>query len=68
MRVAAATGSRILNALETKARRHGARKIVLNARDNALEFYRKRGVTTLLATLKTLFGVIRHVRMAKSLS
>jgi GNAT superfamily N-acetyltransferase len=59
-------GSRILNALETKARRHGARKIVLNARDNGVEFYRKRGYD--LIGDETLFGVIRHVRMAKSLS
>jgi predicted GNAT family N-acyltransferase len=60
-------GSRILNALETKARRHGARKIVLNARDNAVEFYRKRGYD-IIGNAETLFGVIRHVRMAKSLS
>ena len=60
-------GSRILNALETKARRHGARKIVLNARDNAVEFYRKRGYD-IIGDAETLFGVIRHVRMAKLLS
>src|SRR5438874_13697821 len=36
-------GTRILDALETEARGRGARKIVFNARDNAAEFYRKRG-------------------------
>jgi GNAT superfamily N-acetyltransferase len=59
-------GSRILNALETKARRHGARKILLNARDNAVEFYRKRGYD-IIGGAETLFGVIRHVRMEKLL-
>jgi predicted GNAT family N-acyltransferase len=59
--------SRILNALETKDRRHGARKIVLNARDNAVEFYRKRGYD-IIGDAETVFGVIRHVRMAKLLS
>ena len=41
-------------------------KIVLNARDNAVEFYRKRGYG-IIGDAETLFGVIRHVRMAKSL-
>jgi GNAT superfamily N-acetyltransferase len=36
-------GGRILEALEAEARGRGACKIVLNARDNAVEFYRKRG-------------------------
>ena len=60
-------GIRILNALETIARRDGARKIVLNARDNAVEFYRERGYE-IIGDAETLFGVIRHVRMARSLS
>jgi predicted GNAT family N-acyltransferase len=60
-------GSRILNALEAQARATGARKIVLNARDNAVEFYRKRGYD-LIGDAETLFGAIRHVRMTKLLS
>ena len=36
-------GTRILDALETDARGRGAHKIVLNARDNAAELYRKQG-------------------------
>jgi hypothetical protein len=40
---------------------------VLNARDNVVEFYRKRGYDV-LGDAETLFGVIRHVRMAKLLS
>ena len=38
-----AYGTRILDALETESRGRGAHKIVLNARDNAAEFYRKQG-------------------------
>ena len=60
-------GSRILDALEAEARATGARKIVLNARDNAVEFYRKRGYD-LIGDAETLFAVIRHVRMATLLS
>jgi N-acetylglutamate synthase-like GNAT family acetyltransferase len=36
-------GGRILEALEAEARGRSAPEIVLNARDNAVEFYRKRG-------------------------
>ena len=57
---------RILEALEAEARGRGAPKIVLNARDNAVEFYRKRGYG-IIGDAETLFGVIRHVRMAKLL-
>ena len=56
----------LLEALEAETRGRGARKIVLNARDNAAEFYRKRGYA-IIGDAETLFGVIRHVRMTKSL-
>ena len=59
-------GGRILEALEAEARGHGAPNIVLNARDNAVEFYRKRGYG-IIGDGETLFGVIRHVRIAKLL-
>jgi N-acetylglutamate synthase-like GNAT family acetyltransferase len=59
--------SRILDALEAEARGRGAPKIVLNARDNVVEFYRKRGYG-IIGDAETLFGVICHVQMAKSLS
>ena len=59
-------GTRILDALETEARGRGARKIVLNARDNAAEFDRKHGYE-IIGDAGTLFGVIRHARMAKVL-
>jgi N-acetylglutamate synthase-like GNAT family acetyltransferase len=60
-------GGRILDALEAEARGRGARKIVLNARDNIVEFYQKRGYDV-IGDAETLFGVIRHVRMVKLLS
>jgi predicted GNAT family N-acyltransferase len=60
-------GGRILEALEAEARGRGAPKIVLNARDNAVEFYRKCGYDV-IGDAETLFGVISHVRMEKSLS
>jgi len=61
-----AYGGRILEALKAEARGRGVRKIVLNARDNAVEFYRKRGYG-IIGDAQTLFGVIHHVRMAKLL-
>ena len=59
-------GSRILEALEAEARGRGVRKIVLNARDYAVEFYRKRGYDV-IGDAETPFGVIRHLWMEKLL-
>jgi predicted GNAT family N-acyltransferase len=64
--VVAATGVSILEGLEAEATRRGAQKVVLNARDNATEFYAKHDYAV-VGEAETLFGVIRHVRMAKSL-
>ncbi len=60
-------GSQVLTALETEARRLGAGKIVLNARENAVEFYAHRGYGV-IGEAETLFGAIPHTRMAKSLT
>ena len=60
-------GGRILKGLETQAERRGVQKAVLNARDNATEFYAKHGYAV-VGEAETVFGTIRHVRMAKSLS
>ncbi len=60
-------GSRILEGLEAEATRRGAQKLVLNARDNVTEFYAKHDYVV-VGEAETLFGAIRHVRMAKSLS
>ena len=59
-------GGRILEALEAEARGRGAPGNGLNARDNAVEFFRERGYG-IIGDAETLFGVIRHVRMAKLL-
>src|SRR5438270_1270052 len=59
-------GSAILAALEAEARQSKASHILLNARDNAIEFYRKHGYG-IVGEAETLFGSARHVRMAKKL-
>src|SRR6267378_3342451 len=59
-------GSAILAGLEAEAKRFGALRIVLNARDNAIKFYEKHGYAT-TGGADTLFESVRHVRMAKTL-
>ena len=59
-------GSRILEGLGAEATRRGTQKLVLNARDNATELYAELGYVV-VGEAETLFGAIRHVRMAKSL-
>ena len=60
-------GSRILEGLEAEATRRGTQKLVLNARDNATEFYAELGYVV-VGEAETLFGAIRHVRTSKLLS
>jgi ribosomal protein S18 acetylase RimI-like enzyme len=57
-------GSRLLDALEYRARELGATRIVLDAREAALGFYNKHGYTA-LGSGHTLFDRIAHVRMVK---
>jgi GNAT superfamily N-acetyltransferase len=59
-------GSSILHALEDRARHAGARRIVLNAREMAVSFYRKHGYT-LVGKSGTLFGSIDHWSMSKDI-
>ena len=59
-------GSAILAGLEAEARRLNVSQVVLNARDNAIVFYRKHGYAT-TGEADTLFESVRHVRMAKIL-
>ena len=59
-------GDRILQALEAEAPRGKARKIVLNARENVIQFYVRHGYAV-TGQADTLFGVIRHWRMEKLL-
>ena len=59
-------GRAILEALEKRARERGAKTIVLNARENAIGFYRKRGYE-LINQSSTLFESLLHWRMQKPL-
>ncbi|MBS7650438.1 MAG: GNAT family N-acetyltransferase [Candidatus Bathyarchaeia archaeon] len=59
-------GSKILKKLEDIARGRGARMIVLNAREEAVKFYRKHGYEV-VGDAGTLFDSIRHWRMSKTL-
>jgi N-acetylglutamate synthase-like GNAT family acetyltransferase len=59
-------GSTILQWLEETAKERGAKTIVLNARENAVPFYQKRGYI-LAGPADKLFGSIAHLRMSKRL-
>jgi N-acetylglutamate synthase-like GNAT family acetyltransferase len=59
-------GSRILCELEDRARKLGAARVVLNARDTALGFYRKHGYR-LVDQSGVLFDSIVHWWMEKDL-
>lgn len=59
-------GSRILRELESRASSAGIRRVVLNARKNAVPFYLKHGYAV-TGPAGTLFGVIEHLRMEKEI-
>ena len=59
-------GTLLLNALEQRAVALGAVRIVLDARENALRFYRKQGYAV-QGPGHTLFNSIAHVKMRKDL-
>jgi len=59
-------GTMMLAELEKKAREKGASYIILNARENAVDFYRKNGYDVVERT-HTLFGSINHFKMRKFL-
>jgi predicted GNAT family N-acyltransferase len=60
-------GSRVLRALEKRARNDGAQEIILNSRDQAIPFYEKHGYQVVGSASK-LFNQVAHVRMRKSLT
>ena len=60
-------GTRILFALEEKAIDLGATRVVLDAREVALGFYRKHGYVA-TGPGPMLFNSIAHVRMEKRIS
>jgi GNAT superfamily N-acetyltransferase len=59
-------GSLILKELEEQALREGARYIVLNGRENAVEFYRRNDYR-IVERGHTLFGSVEHRKMRKDL-
>lgn len=58
-------GTRLLNALENRAVELGATRIVLDARDTALHFYRKNNYKP-AGPGHVLFNTLTHTRMTKS--
>ena len=59
-------GGRVLKGLEAQARALGARKVILNAREEAVAFYLGHGYQV-EGPADTLFGAVRHMRMRKRL-
>lgn len=60
-------GRRILEFLESAARRQGLTQLVLHAREEAVPFYQQLGYTV-VAPSHTLFGTIPHLLMRKELA
>ncbi|QHJ07833.1 GNAT family N-acetyltransferase [Hymenobacter busanensis] len=59
-------GQQLMHYLEDAARRQGFTEIVLHARETAVAFYQRLGYTVIEPS-HTLFGVIPHFLMQKSL-
>lgn len=59
-------GQLILEFLEDKAKKNSCRRIVLQARENAVAFYEAMGYTIEEKTF-LLFGSVQHYRMSKSI-
>ncbi|WP_266203279.1 GNAT family N-acetyltransferase [Pontibacter kalidii] len=59
-------GDLLLQYMEARARALGAERITLQARENAVNFYRRNGYETVEKT-HLLFGTIQHYLMAKRL-
>lgn len=60
-------GAAILSALEAEAKKQGATHIILNARNQYLDFYLRMGYR-IVGEGPTLFQSIQHSRMTKQLS
>ncbi len=59
-------GSKILLKLEKSVKERGAKYIVLNSRDSAVNFYKKYGYRV-IGEVPTMFGIIKHFKMRKDL-
>ena len=59
-------GAHIINYLEEKAKEKGARRMVLQARENAVSFYKRNGYSIKEKSF-LLWGEIQHYLMEKTL-
>ena len=59
-------GKMVLNTLEERVTKQGAKYIVLNSRDIAIKFYEKNGYQIVKET-DTLFDAIPHYKMKKDI-
>jgi N-acetylglutamate synthase-like GNAT family acetyltransferase len=59
-------GTKVLRFVEDHARSKGIKRLVLDARDNAVKFYEKNGYSV-VGDSYVLFGKIVHFRMEKNL-
>jgi len=59
-------GDRLLAYMEARAKEMGAGRMSLQARENAVNFYRRNGYEVVAKT-HLLFGTIQHYLMAKTL-
>lgn len=59
-------GYAIMHAVEEKAIKNGFEKIILHARDYAVEFYKKQDYTLIGPSYK-LFDILQHYEMYKNL-
>jgi N-acetylglutamate synthase-like GNAT family acetyltransferase len=59
-------GTKILNVLERRLTKNGAKTIILNARENAVKFYQKHNYK-IIEKGNILFDVIEHFKMRKKI-
>ena len=59
-------GRLLIDYMELKAKNHGTRTMILQARENALDFYKKCGYSVKEKTFK-LWDLIQHYLMTKEL-
>ncbi|MHC2991577.1 acyltransferase [Pontibacter sp. HJ8] len=59
-------GDQLLRYLEQRAKKMGAKIMTLQARENAVNFYRRNGYEVIEKTY-LLFGTIQHYKMARQL-
>lgn len=59
-------GTLMVEEIEKEARKRNLKRIILDARENAVEFYKQNGYEV-IDTSYLLFGIIPHFKMTKTL-